>query len=186
MKAQGITSYTVGVLGSELPGRIAALLTSMAALGGGKYFPTTDYSQLEIALQTIFSEVLSYNSVFTSVSLPVSVNAEGTYLNQVYVGMFRPDPDALPRWVGNLKQYKLGLVNNNLQTQDADGVTRSARQGPALSQSAHAATGRRLRWTLTGHSSLKTTASRWPIRMPPTIRMGTLLKRAHMPTSCGA
>ena len=49
------------------------------------------------------------NSVFASVSLPVSVNTEGTYLNQVYIGMFRPDSDAFPRWAGNLKQYKLGI-----------------------------------------------------------------------------
>jgi type IV pilus assembly protein PilY1 len=36
--------------------------------------------------------------------LPVSVNAQGTYLNQVFIGMFRPDES--PRWYGNLKQYQ--------------------------------------------------------------------------------
>ena len=36
--------------------------------------------------------------------------------------MFRPDRDAFPRWAGNLKQYKLGLGNGRLQTQDADSV----------------------------------------------------------------
>ena len=50
------------------------------------------------------------NSVFASASLPVSVNTQGTFLNQVYIGVFRPDADALPRWPGNLKQYKLGIV----------------------------------------------------------------------------
>ena len=43
------------------------------------------------ALQTIFSEIQAVNTVFASVSLPVSVNTEGTYLNQIYIGMFRPD-----------------------------------------------------------------------------------------------
>ena len=37
------------------------------------------------------------------------VNARGTYLNQVYMGMFRPDGQAKPRWRGNLKQYQFGL-----------------------------------------------------------------------------
>ena len=44
----------------------------------------------------IFSRIQSVNSVFASVSLPVSVNTEGTYLNQVYIGMFRPDAEGAP------------------------------------------------------------------------------------------
>ena len=60
--------------------------------------------------------------MFASVSLPISVNTEGTYLNQVYIGMFRPDEDGFPRWPGNLKQYKLGIVSNQLRTLDADNI----------------------------------------------------------------
>ncbi len=53
----------------------------------------------------------------------MSVNTQGTYLNQVFVGMFRPDQDALPRWNGNLKQYKLGLDSSSqLVLQDAAGA----------------------------------------------------------------
>ena len=51
-----------------------------------------------------------------SVSLPVSVNTQGTYLNQVFVGMFRPDGDAAPRWYGNLKQYKLAAFGTDIRT----------------------------------------------------------------------
>jgi type IV pilus assembly protein PilY1 len=43
-------------------------------------------------------------------------------LNQVYVGMFRPDDAGLPRWFGNLKQYKLGVIDNELKALDADGA----------------------------------------------------------------
>ena len=57
--------------------------------------------------QAILNEVQAVNSVFSSASLPVSVNAEGTYLNQIFLGMFRPDSGAAPRWLGNLKQYQL-------------------------------------------------------------------------------
>ena len=77
-------------------------------------------TEIQDALNNIFSEIQSVNSVFASVSLPVSVNTQGTYLNQVYVGMFRPDADQNPRWAGNLKQYKLGQIGESSSSQDAD------------------------------------------------------------------
>ncbi|MES2181371.1 MAG: PilC/PilY family type IV pilus protein [Pseudomonadota bacterium] len=122
MSGQKITTYTIGVLGSNCQAQYAALLTSMAEYGNGNYYPTTDYTTLVSAFRQILSEVQSVNSVFSSVSLPVSVNTQGTFLNQVYIGMFRPDKHGLPRWYGNLKQYKLGYVGNSttLQLLDAD------------------------------------------------------------------
>lgn len=120
MAAQDIVTYTVGVLGPSCQEDFAALLTSMANVGQGKYFPTNSYEELKAAFEAILSEVQSVNSVFASVSLPVSVNTQGTFLNQVYVGMFRPGGDAMPRWNGNLKQYKLGVVNDSLKLLDAD------------------------------------------------------------------
>ena len=41
------------------------------------------------------------------VTLPVSVNVRGTNLNQLYIGVFRPDANDKPRWFGNLKAYQL-------------------------------------------------------------------------------
>jgi len=115
-----ITTYTIGVLDPRrCQASYAGTLTSMASVGGGKYFPTTNFAELVIALQTALSEMLAVNSVFASVSLPVSVNTQGTYLNQVYVGMFRPDEAARSRWHGNMKQYRLGLVNGALRLLDA-------------------------------------------------------------------
>lgn len=118
-----ITSYTAALV---LPGsckpEVPWLMNSIASYGGGKYFPTTDSSSLATALETVVSEVRSVNSVFAAVSLPVSVNAQGTYLNQVFVGMFRPQSDSAPRWFGNLKQYKLGYLTGSrvLRMLDAD------------------------------------------------------------------
>lgn len=122
----GISTYTIDVsLGNN--GNAAAntaLLKSMAAEGAGKYFyingnaPSVG-SDIKNAMGAIFSEIQSVNSVFASVSLPVSVNTQGTYLNQVYIGMFRPNPDAAPRWTGNLKQYKLGQIGANLKLLDS-------------------------------------------------------------------
>lgn len=121
MNSLSITTYTIGILGPSCQAEYEATLMSTASNGGGKYFYTNDYASLVVALNTTFSEIQSKNSVFAAVSLPVSVNTQGTYLNQVFVGMFRPDPDALPRWPGNLKQYKLGLVGGIVKLLDADG-----------------------------------------------------------------
>lgn len=110
----GITTYTIDVsqgTGGNGPAN-SALLKSMASVSQGKYFlvnSENDGSEIVKALNSIFSEVQAVNTVFASVSLPVSVNTQGTYLNQVFIGMFRPDEQARPRWAGNLKQYKLGF-----------------------------------------------------------------------------
>ena len=101
---QGITTYTVGLLSSGCRADYPALLTSMAKVGGGKYFATSSYSEISTAILAILNEIQAVNSVFASASLPVSVNAQGTYLNQIFLGMFRPDASANPRWLGNLKQ----------------------------------------------------------------------------------
>lgn len=118
----GITSYTVDinkVTTGQGPGW-TALLKSVAGVSGGKYFDiTATGTQVADTLNGIFSEIQSVNSVFASVSLPVSVNTQGTFLNQVYIGMFRPDQDSFPRWYGNLKQYKLGYSGGILQLLDA-------------------------------------------------------------------
>ena len=126
---QNVITYTLDLV----PGTTGqgpshtALLKSMATNGKGKYFAITDMSnttQLENALKAIFSEVQAVNSVFASTTLPVSVNVRGTNLNQVYIGVFRPDPNKSPRWLGNLKLYKLGVdsATQNLFLADATGA----------------------------------------------------------------
>ena len=91
---------------------MTALLKSMAANGKGKYFGVSSGASgtaIVDALNAIFTEVQAVNSVFASTTLPVSVNVRGTNLNQVYIGVFRPDPNKSPRWLGNLKMYNLAL-----------------------------------------------------------------------------
>lgn len=119
----GAAVYTLDidkVTTGQGPGWSAAL-KSMAGQSGGKYFDiSSDGSEVLKTLQNIFSEIQSVNSVFASVSLPISVNTQGTFLNQVFIGMFRPENDSFPRWAGNLKQYKIGLTNGTLKLQDAN------------------------------------------------------------------
>jgi len=100
--ATGFTAVPPAAITREMENYIKAV----ASYGGGKYYPAGDDSSvLTSSILKILNEVQAVNSVFSSSSLPVSVNAQGTYLNQIYMGMFRPDPDGNPRWVGNLKQY---------------------------------------------------------------------------------
>lgn len=114
---QNIITYTIGVINNSpntCKPDYPALLTNMASYGGGKYFQTGDASSVKEAFLKILNEVQAVNSVFSSSSLPVSVNTQGTYLNQIYMGMFRPDATGSPRWLGNLKQYQFILDSNNI------------------------------------------------------------------------
>ena len=121
MKAHDITTYSIGVLGPTCNDEYAAHLMKLGSeeIGGGRFFGTNNYDELKIAFQTALSEIQSVNSAFAAVSLPVSVNTQGTYLNQVYIGMFRPAENFKPRWPGNLKQYRIGYNNNVLKLLDA-------------------------------------------------------------------
>lgn len=100
------------------------LLQNMAVEGGtgaaGYYEVNGDLKKLVDGFKDIFLSISATNSVFASASLPVSVNTQGTYLNQVFIGMFRPDSDAYQRWNGNLKQYKFAIDSaQNLYLADA-------------------------------------------------------------------
>lgn len=112
---QNVRTYAIDVFKDAQDANQTKLLMNMAAQGGGKYFSATDEDAIKDALRKIFSEIQSVNSVFASSSLPVSVNTQGTYLNQVFIGMFRPDGSAKPRWAGNLKQYQFA-INSSTST----------------------------------------------------------------------
>ncbi|AJG20803.1 pilus assembly protein [Cupriavidus basilensis] len=120
---QNIVTYTIAVTDGKNPDYVQ-FTDSMGTNGGGKTYVVQlgDVNGLTSALLQIFNEVQAVNSVFASVSLPASVNAQGQFLNQVYVGMFRPDATAAPRWMGNLKQYQIGYNSKgNIVLQDASG-----------------------------------------------------------------
>jgi type IV pilus assembly protein PilY1 len=97
-------------------------------VGGGEYYDlkgeTFDPNDFELALADAFNRILSRNSVFASVALPAAANEQSTFLNQVFVGLFRPDGGGDPRWFGNLKQYQLGIDESDqtLKALDADAI----------------------------------------------------------------
>ena len=128
---QNIITYTIAVYAPQNNGSISntdqqmiKLMKSAANVGGGKYFAATQADQVTNALLQILNEVQAVNSVFVSASLPVSVNTQGTFLNQVYMGLFRPDASGSPRWVGNVKEYKFiqDTLTGDLHLADATGA----------------------------------------------------------------
>jgi len=123
MKAQDITTFSIGILGPTCNDEYAAQLEKLgsASVGGGGWYPTDDFEDLKAAFGNAISKILAVNSVFASVSLPVSVNTQGSFLNQVFIGMFRPDDNFLPQWKGNLKQFRLSpTTGGDLRLTDAD------------------------------------------------------------------
>lgn len=104
-----VTTYTIDAYSSKPNATFSTMMQNMAHDGGGQYYAASDTASMQLALQKIFNQIQAVNSVFSAVSLPVSVSVRSTYLNQVYMGMFRPDANAAPNWVGNLKQYQLGV-----------------------------------------------------------------------------
>ena len=126
-----VTTFTIDVLPStQNQGRgWTALLQSMA-IQDERYYAVdgaldTIGAQLVAAIDDITGDILAVNSVFASVALPAASNAQSTFLNQVFIGQFRPDADALSRWPGNMKQYQVGYKDDGVSVtlQDADGVS---------------------------------------------------------------
>lgn len=111
---RNVSTYSIAVYDPSLETKLAGeinFLADLANVGGGKAFKVTadNHAGLAEVLLQIFNEVQDINSAFSSATLPVSANTQGTFLNQVYIASFRPDGDAAPRWNGNVKQYQLGF-----------------------------------------------------------------------------
>lgn len=108
-----------------------AFMTSIVNRGSGDTLvTTTNVDELVQTLVDTFEEIQAVNDVFAASALPVSVNVRGTNLNQIYIGVFRPDADNRPRWFGNMKMYQLGYDDvSKTQLEDADGARASGSAG---------------------------------------------------------
>ena len=132
---QSITTYSVAAGSPVYPAAMGSMeryIRNTAQYGGGKYFAATSYAAIYQSILRILNEVQAVNSVFSSSSLPVSVNAQGTFLNQIYMGMFRPDETGAPRWVGNMKQYQF-VATRNASTNAIDLFLGDSLGEPAIS-----------------------------------------------------
>lgn len=112
--------YTIDVYNAQQNNDHTSLLLSAAHQGGGKYFAATNEGALLNSLKQIFAEIQSVNSTFASASLPVNATNRAQNENQVFIGMFRPDPSSQPRWFGNLKRYQLVLEGDGVSVNLGD------------------------------------------------------------------
>lgn len=121
---QSVRMLAIDVYNRTADAKQGQLLKSMADTNGpgGYYAVNGDLKRLVDALLDVLTKISSVDSVFASASLPVSVNAQGTFLNQVFMGVFRPDLNGGQRWNGNLKQYQFALDGSSLYLADAAGV----------------------------------------------------------------
>ena len=119
---QNASVYTIDVFKDAQDARQTALLMSTAKYGGGKYFAATSEQAILNALREILIEIQAVNAVFASASLPIAAANRSQNENQVYIGMFRPDPDGKPRWYGNLKRYQIALFGTDAKLADMNGV----------------------------------------------------------------
>lgn len=106
----GVRVYILDAFNKQQNKSHSAVLERAAKVGGGSYHQVSSQNEIEIALGNILAEINARESTFASAALPVSATNRSQYLNQVFIGMFRPDPEAQPRWLGNLKRYQLALT----------------------------------------------------------------------------
>lgn len=118
---QNVKVHTIDVFKDAQDANQTALLFNMAKVGGGKYYQANSEDEILNAIRQILIEIQSVNSVFASASLPINATNRSQNENQVFIGMFRPDPAGLPRWFGNLKRYQISLFGQEAKLGDKNG-----------------------------------------------------------------
>lgn len=114
-----IKTYTIDVFNKQQNADHTGLMLSGANVGGGRYFAARNEDSIVEAINEALSDILSVSSTFAAVTLPLSATNRAQQENQVFIGMFRPDREAKPRWFGNLKRYQITLFNGYPELADA-------------------------------------------------------------------
>ena len=119
---QYVQTYAIDVFNAHPDASQTAVMKAMAKFGGGAYFAAKNDQAILDALRDIIVQIQSVNSVFAAASLPINATNRSHNENQVFIGMFRPDPKALPRWYGNLKQYQIRYFGTEAKLADSTGT----------------------------------------------------------------
>tara|TARA_R110000823_G_scaffold305166_1_gene427059 strand:+ start:5263 stop:8697 length:3435 start_codon:yes stop_codon:yes gene_type:complete len=96
-------TYTIG-FATDQP-----LLERAAQLGGGEYFTATSADELANAFQGALLGILSNDSSFTAPGVAVDSFNRTQSRNEVFYAMFKPDQRV--DWRGNVKKFKVKMVN---------------------------------------------------------------------------
>lgn len=114
-----ITSYMIDVFNKSQDLEQTKLFLSAALVSNGRYFAAKNEDAILNAIDSALSDILSVSATFSAATLPLSASNRSQSDNEVYIGMFRPYSE--PRWFGNLKRYKIGLVSNAAELVDVNG-----------------------------------------------------------------
>ncbi|MEW5754831.1 MAG: PilC/PilY family type IV pilus protein [Pseudomonadota bacterium] len=106
-KTRSVVTYVLDAYNKQQNVAYSKVLQNTARVGGGRYFQVGNKAAIKAALLTIMAEIKAVNTTFASASLPVNTTNRSQNRNQVFISMFRPDQEAEPVWMGNLKQYKV-------------------------------------------------------------------------------
>jgi len=109
---QNIITHTVGFTTNQ------TLLEDAAENAGGTYYQATNADELAEAFESIFSEINDATTTFTSPGTGSSATNDARSLDYVYNSFLKPSER--PRWSGNLKKYRLDIVQNGYES---DGTT---------------------------------------------------------------
>ncbi len=107
---QVVDTYTIGFHTDQ------QLLEDTAIAGNGKYYTALNAAELTNAFADIFEDIESKDASFTSPALAVNSFNRLNHLNDLYFTVFTPS--LRPHWTGNLKRYKLGEHQGNLEILD--------------------------------------------------------------------
>ena len=80
-------------------------LRDMATQGNGGAYTANTSAELEDAFNAIIRNIVSRDSTFTAPGATVNQYNRLSNRSEIYFSVFKPE--ATPRWVGNLKRYKL-------------------------------------------------------------------------------
>lgn len=118
-----VTTYILDAYKDQQNVGYSQSLIEAARQGGSvsNYYQVGSMVQIEAALKTILAQIRGENSTFASASLPVNTTNRSQNKNQVFIPMFRPDSNAKPLWMGNLKQYQFVMQKNDVLLGDVDG-----------------------------------------------------------------
>jgi len=102
---QSVATSVMNVYNESIDLNQTKLLKSMARFGNGYYYEVGgSLGGLINSFKNFFASINAANQAFAPSTLPSTLSGGGQDLNQVYIGMFRPDKN--PLWYGNLKQYQ--------------------------------------------------------------------------------
>ena len=113
-----IVTYVLDAYNAQQNVGYSNSLINAAKMGGGKYYQVGSQTAIANALGTILAEIQAVNSTFASASLPVNTTNRTQDKNQVFIPMFRPDPQDRPLWMGNMKQYQLISLSGSIALGD--------------------------------------------------------------------